>query len=62
MKKENMLRQFTLLISLSSTTPQVSGAGITVPILQTGKQRHREVKYLVGDPTLNPYACTVPFP
>lgn len=47
MKKEKTPRQFTLLILLSSTTLQASGAGITVPILQTGKQRHREVKYLV---------------
>lgn len=41
-EKEKTPRQFTLLISLSSTTLQASGAGITVPILQTGKQRHRE--------------------
>lgn len=47
MKKENTPRQFTPLISLSSTALQVSGAGITVPILQTRKPRHREVKYLV---------------
>ena len=46
-RKENTPQAMRPLISLGPMMLQGSGAGITIPILQTRKLRSREIKYLV---------------